>query len=289
MVNETFRHRAIFISDVHLGTWGCQAEALLDFLSRNEAETIYLIGDIVDCWRLRQSWYWPKAHDDVVQTLLARAKDGTRIVYVPGNHDEAFRKYFGTHLAGIEVTAQAVHETSDGRRFLVLHGDEFDGLVNYAKWLAHLGDHAYVALLMLNAMYNRLRHRLGFSYWSLSAYVKLRVKNALRFIDDFERAVAEVARRKNVDGVICGHIHHAEIRRFGDVLYLNDGDWVESCTAVVERPNGSLEIIRWADGRRENRPTAAAPMPVAVPVPISDDDGLACPPLGVPSLKTRAG
>lgn len=248
-----FRHRAIFISDVHLGTWGCQAKALLDFLVRNEADTIYLVGDIVDCWRLSQSWYWPQSHDDVLHTLLERAQQGTRVIYVPGNHDEMFRRFLGTHFAGVEVVPEALHETADGKRFLVLHGDEFDGLVSYAKWLAHLGDHAYVWLLRVNAVFNRARRKLGFSYWSLSAYLKLRVKNALRFIDDFERAVSEVARKRNVDGVICGHIHHPEIRRFGDVLYLNDGDWVESCTAIVERPGGELEIVRWHETASEER------------------------------------
>jgi UDP-2,3-diacylglucosamine pyrophosphatase LpxH len=246
-------HRSIFISDVHLGSWGCQAEALLDFLSRNEADTLYLVGDIVDCWQLRQHWYWPPSHDAVLDALLQHAKRGTRVVYVPGNHDETMRKFIGTHFAGVEVVPEAIHETADGKRYLVLHGDAFDGFMNYARWLAHLGDHAYVWLLRINAIFNRARRKLGFSYWSLSAYLKLRVKNALRFIDDFECAVSEVARKRGVDGVICGHIHHAEKRTFGEVVYLNDGDWVESCTAIVERQNGRMDIVRWAEYMRHSR------------------------------------
>jgi UDP-2,3-diacylglucosamine pyrophosphatase LpxH len=243
------RFRAVFISDVHLGTRGCKAEFLLDFLKQTSCERLYLVGDIVDGWRLKRAWYWPQAHNDVVQKLLRKARKGTRVIYVPGNHDEAFRDYCGVHFGGVEVRADDVYVTPEGRRFLVTHGDAFDGIVRYHRWLALLGDWAYNAALALNTWVNRLRRRLGFGYWSLSAFLKLKVKNAVQFIAEFEQAVAEEARRRGVDGVICGHIHHAEIRDIGGIAYMNDGDWVESCTALVEHPDGRFEILRWAEER----------------------------------------
>jgi UDP-2,3-diacylglucosamine pyrophosphatase LpxH len=246
---EPRRYRAIFISDVHLGTKGCQADLLLDFLKHCECETLFLVGDIVDGWRLKRSWYWPQAHNDVVQKLLRKARKGTKVYYVPGNHDEMFRDYCGVHFGGVEVVQDHIHETADGRRLLILHGDQFDGIVRYHRWLALLGDWAYNLALSLNTWLNRLRRRLGFDYWSLSAFLKLKVKNAVQFIADFENAVAEEARRRGADGVVCGHIHHAEIREIGGLVYCNDGDWVESCTALVEHPDGRLEILRWAEER----------------------------------------
>ena len=242
-------YRAIFLSDIHLGTKGCKAEYLLDFLRFNEAETIYLVGDIVDGWRLKRSWYWPQAHNDVVQKLLRKARKGTEIVYVPGNHDEALRNYTGIHFGGVVVANDTIHETADGKRLLVMHGDAFDGVVKYAKWLALLGDWAYNVMLQVNTWYNHARRVLGFGYWSLSAYLKNKVKNAVKFVDDFESAVAEEARRRKVDGVVCGHIHKAEMRDIDGILYINDGDWVESCTALVEHQDGRLEIIHWAEER----------------------------------------
>ncbi|MGM0561704.1 MAG: UDP-2,3-diacylglucosamine diphosphatase [Pseudomonadota bacterium] len=248
MTDETtsLRYRTIFISDIHLGTRGCKADHLLDFLRHTEAETIYLVGDIFDGWRLRRSWYWPQAHNDVVQKLLRKARKGTRLIYVPGNHDEVLRDYTGQHFGGVEVRHDTIHETADGRRLLVMHGDAFDGIVSYARWIALLGDWAYGVVLTANTWFNLLRRRLGFGYWSLSAYVKHRVKNAVQYIAHFEEAVAEEARRRKVDGIVCGHIHQAEMRTIGGVLYLNDGDWVESCTALVEHFDGELEILHWA-------------------------------------------
>ncbi len=243
------RYRAIFISDVHLGTRGCKAEFLLDFLKHTSCDRLYLVGDIVDGWRLKRSWYWPQAHNDVVQKLLRKARKGTRVIYVPGNHDEAFRDYCGVHFGGVEVLEDDIYETPEGRRFLITHGDAFDGIVKYHRWLALLGDWAYTAALALNTWVNRVRRRLGFGYWSLSAYLKLKVKNAVQFINDFEQAVAEEARRRGADGVICGHIHHAEMRDIQGVTYMNDGDWVESCTALVEHFDGRFEILRWAELR----------------------------------------
>jgi UDP-2,3-diacylglucosamine pyrophosphatase LpxH len=246
---ETSSYRAIFLSDIHLGTKGCKAEYLLDFLRYNEAETLYLVGDIVDGWRLKKSWYWPQAHNDVVQKLLRKARKGTSLIYVPGNHDEALRNYTGTHFGGVLVASDFIHETADGKRLLVLHGDAFDGVVKYAKWLALLGDWAYNVMLQVNTWFNLARRTFGFGYWSLSAYLKNKVKNAVQFVDDFETAVAEEARRRQVDGVVCGHIHKAEMREIGGILYINDGDWVESCTALVEHHDGRLEIIHWAEER----------------------------------------
>lgn len=248
------RLRTIFLSDIHLGTRGCRADILLDFLRHHEAAQIYLVGDIVDGWRLQKSWYWPKEHSDFVRKLLKRAARGVDIVYIPGNHDEAFRDYVGLDFAGIRLCEDAVHVAADGRRYWVLHGDAFDGIVLYARWLAFLGDTAYTLLLSLNTVLNRARRRLGLPYWSLSAWLKHKTKKAVAFMARFEDAVAREAAARGVDGVICGHIHHAETRMIGDVLYCNDGDWVESCTALVEHEDGRMEIIRWADviGRRAN-------------------------------------
>jgi UDP-2,3-diacylglucosamine pyrophosphatase LpxH len=240
-------YRSVFISDIHLGTRGCQAELLLDFLRHMTCERLYLVGDIVDGWKMqRGGWWWPQSHNDVVQKILRMARKGAAVTYIPGNHDDRVREFCGVHFGGVTVARDALHQTADGRRFLVMHGDEFDGAVRHAAWLGIVGDIAYRGLLALNTLFNRLRRRLGFSYWSLSAFLKSKVKNALQFIDNFEAAVAEEARRRHVDGVICGHIHKAEMRRIGEVLYVNDGDWVESCTALVEHGDGRLEILRWA-------------------------------------------
>ena len=244
---QAARYRAIWISDVHLGTRGCKAEFLLDFLKNTESEVLYLVGDIVDGWRLRRSWYWPQAHNDVVQKILRKARKGTRVVFIPGNHDEFARGYADHNFGDIDVLRETVHVTADNRRLLVLHGDSFDGVVKYAKWLAHLGDWAYATALSANHWFNLVRRRMGLPYWSLSAYLKHKVKNAVQFIDDYEQTVAEEARRRGVDGVVCGHIHHAELRLLDGVLYANDGDWVESCTALVEHADGKLEVLYWLD------------------------------------------
>lgn len=248
------RYRTIWISDIHLGTRGCKADLLLEFLKYTEADTIYLVGDIVDGWRLKRSWYWNQSQNDVVQKLLRKARKGATVIYVPGNHDEALRDFiedYGLQFGGITVQMEAIHQTADGRKFLVTHGDHFDGIVTCAKWLALLGDAAYGFALGLNTWFNHLRRRMGLPYWSLSAYLKHKVKNAVEFISDYEQAIAEEARRRHVDGVVCGHIHHAEIRDIDGILYCNDGDWVESCTALVEHGDGRLEILRWAE-LREN-------------------------------------
>ena len=243
---EVRRYRSVFISDVHLGTRGCQAELLLDFIRHVECDNLYLVGDIIDGWKLKSGWYWPQAHNDVVQKILRMARKGVKVIYVPGNHDEVVRDFIGVHFGGVVVARDAIHEMADGRRFLVTHGDEFDGVVQHARWLAFVGDYAYRALLLTNTLFNRVRRRLGFGYWSLSAFLKAKVKNALQFVENYEAAVAEEARRRGVDGVICGHIHKAEMRDIDGITYINDGDWVESCTALAEKSDGTLELLEWA-------------------------------------------
>jgi len=242
----TLRVRTAWISDVHLGTPGCRADALLDFLRHVDCDTLFLIGDIVDGWQLRRSWYWPQAHNDVVQKLLRKARKGTRVIFVPGNHDEFARRYVDHEFGGIEVVEDWTHTTADGRRLWITHGDLFDGVIQCARWLAHVGDSLYGLTLRLNRHVNSLRARMGLPYWSLSRYLKLKVKRAVSFIGDFEVAVAREAHRRGVDGVVCGHIHHAEMRPIGGILYCNDGDWVESLTALVEHPDGRLEILDWS-------------------------------------------
>lgn len=242
----TARFRTIWISDIHLGTRGCKADKLLDFLKKTESENLYLVGDIIDGWRLKRSWYWPQEHNDVVQKILRKARKGTNVVFVPGNHDEFARDYTDHHFGGVHVMDRVIHETAAGKRLLVLHGDQFDVVVRYAKWLAVLGDGAYTILLALNNWFNRARQQLGRPYWSLSAYLKLKVKNAVKYIAEYETAIARAAAAEGVDGVVCGHIHHAEMRDIDGVLYCNDGDWVESCSALVEHMDGRLELIFWA-------------------------------------------
>ena len=249
---EAKRYRTLFLSDVHLGTKGCQAHALLDFMRLHDADTIYLIGDIIDGWRLRSGWYWPQGHNDVVQKLLRKVRKGARIVYVPGNHDEFLREYCGTHFGGVEIQETAIHEAADGKRYLIIHGDAFDVVIRHAKWLAFLGDWAYVLALAVSTQLNIVRRRLGFTYWSLSAWAKSRVKNAVSFIGRFEETLAAEGHRRGVDGVICGHIHSAAHRDFDGLTYINTGDWVESCTAVVEHDDGTMELIDWA--RRDLAP-----------------------------------
>lgn len=235
--------RTVWISDLHLGTPGCQARALLDFLRDVRCDTLYLVGDIIDGWQLRRSWYWPQSHNDVVQKILRQARKGTRVVFIPGNHDEFARRYVTHSFGGVDIVDECIHVTVDGRRLWVTHGDLFDAVVQYARWLALLGDVAYEFTLKLNAWFNRARARVGLPYWSLSRYLKFKVKRAVSFVSDFEDALAREARKRGVDGVVCGHIHQAQIRDIGGILYCNDGDWVESLTALVEHRDGRLEIV----------------------------------------------
>lgn len=242
------KYRTVWISDVHLGTRGCKAEYLLDFLKHIQCDRLYLVGDIVDFWKLKGGFYWPRLHNEIVRTVMALAAQGTEVIYIPGNHDELFRGYIGTELNGIKLRERVIHTGADGRRFLVLHGDEFDGVVCSSRWLAVLGSGAYDFLIDVNRWFNHARRVLGFPYWSMSAYLKHKVKNAVSFIFDFEQALIHAAHEQNLDGVVCGHIHHATIHATGQgVLYANCGDWVESCTALAEDSAGNLSIIRWVE------------------------------------------
>ena len=249
------KFRAVWISDIHLGTRGCNAALLLDFLRSIECGTLYLVGDIVDGWRLRKGWYWPDAHNEVIRRVLKMAHRGTRVVLIAGNHDEMLRDYAGFNFGGVELALEATHHTADGRKLLVTHGDGFDSVVLYARWLAFLGDQAYCLLLRANVVVNALRRLLRLPYWSLSAYLKRKVKNALQYVCEFEEAVAREAAERGFDGIVCGHIHSAEIRNIGAIAYYNDGDWVESCTALVEEFDGAMRIVDWA---REQAPQSPA-------------------------------
>ena len=248
----SLRLRTVWISDLHLGTPGCQAKALLHFLRHVECETLFLVGDIIDGWQLRRQWYWPQAHNDVVQKLLRKARKGTRVIFVPGNHDEFARRYLGNNFGGVDVV--------EGRQLWVTHGDLFDGVIQCAKWLAYVGDWAYELTLRINRHFNSLRARLGLPYWSLSKYLKLKVKRAVSYVGDFEAAVAREARARGAHGVVCGHIHHAEMRMIDGILYCNDGDWVESLTALVEHSDGRLEIVDWSERLVDKRMAVLAPV-----------------------------
>ncbi len=260
-------YRSVFVSDTHLGTRGARCDFLADFLRRTTCQKLFLVGDIIDGWRLRKSWYWDEHHDEVLRQIVRFARGGTEVTYIPGNHDEMFRAWLpmGLEIAGIRLRKEAEHITADGKRLLVMHGDEFDSVVRYARFLALLGDWAYTFALNFNRWFNVIRRWLGYPYWSLSAWLKRQVKEAVKAIDRFESALASEARRRGYDGVVCGHIHHAEMREVHGVMYLNDGDWVESCTALVEHHDGRLELIDWAE---VNRLSFFAPRRAALPEPV---------------------
>ncbi|MFM9851935.1 MAG: UDP-2,3-diacylglucosamine diphosphatase [Sphingomonadaceae bacterium] len=241
------QYRTIWVSDIHLGTRGCNADMLIDFLDHVDSETMYLVGDIIDGWRLSKKFYWPTAHNDILWRFMKRAKRGTRVVYIPGNHDELFRQFSGLNFGGVEIRRKAIHETADGKRLLVIHGDEFDTIMLAHRWLAFVGDWAYTNLMRLNVVVNAVRQWFNLPYWSLSKMAKTKVKNAVEFISRYEDVVAHEAGARGVDGVVCGHIHNAEMRDINGVAYYNDGDWVEGCTALVEHFDGRMEILHWAD------------------------------------------
>ena len=240
-------YRAIFISDVHLGFRGCQAEYLLDFLHSTTCNYLYLVGDIVDVWNMKRGLYWPQTHNNVVRSILGKAKHGTKVIYVPGNHDEVFRDHEGTVFGNVSIKLDDVHTTANGRRLLILHGDEFDSVVKCAKYLSVLGNYAYDWLLAVNRYFNSLRRHLGLGYWSLAAYLKQKVKNAVNYISGFEDAVTREVKKRKVDGLVCGYIHHAAVKKINGLDYLNCGDWVESCTALVEHFDGRIELISWIE------------------------------------------
>ena len=253
---------AIFVSDLHLGTRSSQDRHFLDFLKAYDAQTLYLVGDLIDGWRLRRSgWYWPQGHNDVLQKLLRKARKGMKIIYIPGNHDEFLRNFLGLKFGGVKIVDRTVHTTVHGKRFLVLHGDQFDMVVRHAVWLASVGDVLYDVALWLNRQINGVRRRLGFTYWSLSAWAKYRVKQAVNYMGRFEEVLVAEARREGVDGIVCGHIHHAAIEHYDGITYLNSGDWVESCTALVEHLDGRFEIVRWLEVEARKAATAPARAP----------------------------
>jgi UDP-2,3-diacylglucosamine pyrophosphatase LpxH len=259
-MESTTRYRTIWISDTHLGTRNCKAEFLLDFLRSTESDTLYLVGDIIDGWAMKRSWYWVQSHNDVIQKILRKARKGTDVVFITGNHDEFLRQFGKLEFGRITMTPQAFHQTVDGKRLLVLHGDQFDNVMKYARWLALLGDQAYEFALWINRWFNHFRLKMGYPYWSLSAYLKHKVKNAVNFISSFEETVVRESKHANVDGVVCGHIHHAELRTIDGVIYGNSGDWVESCTALVEHMDGRLEVLRWTEIQSQS---LAVPLEVA--------------------------
>lgn len=245
--SKPIHFRTIWISDIHLGTSGCQAKRLLEFLKATESDKLYLVGDIVDGWQLKRRWYWHQTHNDVVQLVMKKAKKGTKVIFVPGNHDEAVRQFIGLDFGGIKIRDELIHTTANGKRMLVLHGDRFDGVIACAKWLAYVGDSLYTMILKINQVFNTWRARAGLPYWSLSQYLKLKVKNAVSYITSFEDALAAEARKQGLDGVICGHIHKPEIRDIDGILYCNDGDWVESLSALVEDKLGELRLVDWRE------------------------------------------
>jgi UDP-2,3-diacylglucosamine pyrophosphatase LpxH len=258
--------QTVFVSDIHLGTRHCQAELVSNFLDAHEAKTIYLVGDIIDGWRLKRSWYWPETHEAVVQSLLTKASLGTKVIFIPGNHDEFARVYAGRLVANVAVRDEVVHRTADGLRYLVIHGDQYDPVMQRAKWLAHLGDWFYELALTSNTAVNWARRRFGLGYWSLGAFAKRHVKSFIGIIGQFETVVAEDVRRRGLHGVICGHIHHAVSREMAGIHYLNAGDWVESCTAIIEDFDGRLEVVRWTEGASDAVPAdASAKAPISAP------------------------
>ena len=248
-MNKTYR--SIFISDVHLGTKDCKAEALNNFLKNNTCNTLYLVGDIIDGWKIKQNkWRWRQSHTNVVRRIMGHAKRNTNVIYVLGNHDEFLRPYlqYNLNFGMIELHNQYEHNGADGKKYLVVHGDMFDGITRMAKWISFLGDKAYDFVLWVNTRYNWWRHKLGFGYWSLSKFLKSKVKKAVGFIFKFEENITDYCERKGYDGVICGHIHTPEIKVMNNgIIYMNDGDWVESCSALVEHEDGRWEIIYWKE------------------------------------------
>jgi len=261
------QYRSIFLSDLHLGTRNSQADLLLDFLKYNEADHIYLVGDIIDGWQIKRGWYWPQSHNDVLQKILRKARKGVKVTYVPGNHDEFAREYCGMSFGGIDVVEKAIHITADNKKFLVIHGDQFDIVVCNARWLAYLGDWAYDWAIFINTYYNIARRLLGAGYWSFSAWAKMKVKNAVKFIGDFETLLASEAKKHNLDGVVCGHIHHPTIKVIDDIQYINIGDFVESCTAIAEHDDGHFEIIYWNETFAQRNKQAEKMVTRSLPAP----------------------
>jgi UDP-2,3-diacylglucosamine pyrophosphatase LpxH len=253
--------RTVFISDIHLGFKGCSADWLLDFLHHVEMDTLFLVGDIIDIWSMRKNMFWPQSHNNVVRTILGKAKRGTKVIFVPGNHDEVFREFDGAVFGNLEIHREYIHQGAGGRRILVLHGDEFDSVVKCSPWLAKLGSNIYDVLLAANPYINGVRRKFGLPHWSLSSYLKQTAKTAVQYIGSFEDAVAQAARKRGVDTVVCGHIPHTKTRDTDGIFSCNDGDWVESCSSLVEDMSGQLRLIDWPKLREQS-----AAIPIALPV-----------------------
>lgn len=254
------RVRTIWISDVHLGTPGSQARALADFLGHYECDQLYLVGDIIDGWQLQKNFYWPQEHTNVIRKVLTRAKRGAQVFYITGNHDEFLRKFvdYKLDIGNIRLVNEVIHETADGRKLLVMHGDMFDVITRYHRWVAVAGDAAYNAMMLANRRFNQVRRTVGMPYFSLSAYAKQKVKAAVNIVTEFESSVAKECDQRGLDGVVCGHIHHAQIRDVDGITYYNCGDWVESCTALVEDMNGHIQIVEWENPAIGRDVTAAS-------------------------------
>ena len=253
--------RSVFISDVHLGSRDCRAGELLQFLSSIEVDYLFLVGDIIDFWSLRRNFYWPQQHNEVVRAILGKARDGARVIYVPGNHDSDMREFCGAVFGNLEIRRKYVHSTADGRELLVMHGDEFDAAVKCSRWLTRLGGGAYDLAMWLNRGVNSVRRACGMPYWSFANYLKLRLKNAVRYVEAYEHAAAHAAMQRRLHGIVCGHIHRPGIRHIDGVLYCNDGDWVENCSALIEDMAGRLSICSWAQvaqGAPESDPVGLA-------------------------------
>lgn len=244
---EGNKYQAIFLSDIHLGYKDCKADYLIDFLNKNQAKTIYLIGDIVDIWSLKKHFYWPESHNKVLHKLIALSQNGTEIIYIPGNHDEDLKSYWGGQFNNIKVRQRYQHTTQTGKKLLLLHGDDFDGEVCLSRFYAKLGDTLYDFLLFLNRHFNRFRRRFGYHYWSLAAHIKAKVPKAQEAIARYKKAAIKEVKKLGFDGIVCGHIHHPEIAEIDGLLYCNDGDWIESCTAMVETLSGDLKLVHWSD------------------------------------------
>jgi UDP-2,3-diacylglucosamine pyrophosphatase LpxH len=259
--HSLLKTRSVFISDIHLGFKGCSAELLLDFLHHVEMDYLFLVGDIIDVWSMQKTMFWPQSHNNVLRTILGKSKRGTKVIFVPGNHDAVFREFDGAVFGNLEIHREYVHRGADGKRILILHGDEFDSVVKCSPWLAKLGSNIYDILLAVNPYINWVRRMCDLPHWSLSAYLKSKAKKAVQYIGSFEEAVAHAARKRAVDTVVCGHIHRAEIRQIDEILYCNDGDWVESCSSLIEDMNGQLRLIDWPKLREE---VGIEPLPVPI-------------------------
>src|SRR5258708_554829 len=243
-------YRAIWISDVHLGTRHSQVSTLLEFLRETECGHLYIVGDFVDGWQLRRKWFWTEDYNVLIQKLLRKNRKHTQVTLITGNHDEFLERFLGLNFGAVRLVERAVHEAADGKRYLVIHGHQFDGLAHFNRLLDRVGSALYDRILDINMWLNRIRRGMGFGYWSFASAVKMKAKSAVKYVTDYEDAMIQFARKTGMAGVICGHVHRPEIRPLGDVVYMNCGDWVENCTALVEDFEGRFSLIRFHERDR---------------------------------------